>query len=167
MAEPKVGDTIGRWKLLVCLGKGGNGVVWKVCDTNSKLAAMKISIKPKNSAFERFKAEIHIHLNHHDVPGVLPVIDYSLPDVFPSDNSAWFVMPLAKEFTRVVRYDFREIVTAVISVAETLALKQASAGRVRALFLPRSGTQTALAAAAGVDVKFTHGTLLSVRWLSA
>jgi hypothetical protein len=46
-------------------------------------------------------------------------------------------------------------------------LKQASAGRVRALFLPRSGTQTALAAAAGVDVKFTHWTLLSVRWLSA
>ena len=51
--------------------------------------------------------------------------------------------------------------------AAVLALKQASAGRVRALFLPRSGTQTALAAAAGVDVKFTHGTLLSVRWLSA
>ena len=49
----------------------------------------------------------------------------------------------------------------------SLALKQASAGRVRALFLPRSGTLTALAAAAGVDVKFSHGTLLSVRWLSA
>lgn len=122
MPERKIGEHVGRWELVETLGKGGNGEVWKVRDQDGRLAAMKISTKPKVSAFERFKAEVQIHLNHHDVPGVLPVIESSVPEVFDAENPPWFVMPLAKKFGRAVRYDFREIVTAVSSVAETLAI---------------------------------------------
>lgn len=119
MSERKVGDHVDHWALVECLGKGGNGEVWKVRGPDKGLAAMKISTKPKLSAFERFKAEVQIHLNHHDVPGVLRVIEYSVPDSFDADNPPWFVMPLAKRFVRAVRYDFREIVTAIIKIAET------------------------------------------------
>ena len=121
MSKLKTGDQIGKWELVECLGKGGNGEVWKVRNQDRKLAAMKISTKPKASAFERFKAEVQIHLNHHDVPGVLPVIEYSVPAAFNVENPPWFVMPKATKFGRAVRYEFRAIVMAIISVAETLA----------------------------------------------
>jgi serine/threonine-protein kinase len=116
------GATVGKWTLLNNLGKGGNGEVWKVRGPDSALAAMKISTKPKNSAFERFKAEVHINLNHADVPGVLPVLDHMVPESFDPENPPWFVMPLGKTFRRAVRYDFSEIVRGIAEVAETLTV---------------------------------------------
>jgi len=116
------GIRIGNWELLRNIGKGGNAEVWKVRGPEGELAAMKIGTKPKESAFERFKAEVHIHQQHADVPGVLPVVDYMLTDVFDPERPSWFVMPLAGPFRRAVRKDFCEIIGAVIKVAETLEI---------------------------------------------
>jgi serine/threonine-protein kinase len=122
MSNLTAGTRLGNWELLQNIGKGGNGEVWKVRSPEGELAAMKISTKPKKSAFERFKAEVHIHQNHADVPGVLPALDCMLTEEFDPETPSWFVMPLARPFRRAVRNDFREIVMAVIKIAETLTI---------------------------------------------
>ena len=122
MLKLEVGNRLGCWELLNCLGKGGNGEVWRVRDEDKRVVAMKVSTKPKLSAFERFKAEIDVHKNHSDVPGVLPVVDQSVPEAFSEENPPWFVMPLASTFRRAVRFDFREIVIAISQVVETLVI---------------------------------------------
>ena len=44
------------------------GEVWKVRGADGTVAAMKILAKPKDSAFQRFKAEVRIHQTHADIP---------------------------------------------------------------------------------------------------
>ena len=120
MIELKSGDQFGNWELINCLGKGGNGEVWKAKNANNEIAAIKISTKPKISAFERFKAEVQVHLDHSDILGVLPVLDHLVTEEFDDENPSWFVMPLAKPFKKAVRNEFRLIIIEIGKVSETL-----------------------------------------------
>lgn len=120
MEELKSDMQFGQWATLNNLGNGGNGEVWRVRNSDGRIAAIKISTKSKKSAFERFKAEVHINQQHSDIPGVLSVLDHSVSAEFDPKKPSWFVMPLAEPLVRAIRYDFREIVTAIVSIGETL-----------------------------------------------
>ncbi len=122
MTQHSTGERHGKWELINNEGKGGNGEVWKVRDPDGKLAALKFMTKAKESAFERFKAEVYIHENHSDIDGVLPAIDQSIPAAFDDANHPWFVMPLASPLRRSMPYDFGSIIAGIIQVAETLTV---------------------------------------------
>lgn len=121
MAEYSKGDRIGAWELVQNLGKGGNGEVWRVRrGPDVEPAAMKILCNPKPSARKRFEGEIRIHGEHGNVPGVLLLLDVSLPNVPTHEAPAYFVMPLAERLDHSLPRDMRGIVEAVTSIADTL-----------------------------------------------
>lgn len=89
---------IGNWELKRKLGCGGNGEVWECIDQAGNFCAMKILTRTTGEAYQRFLDEVKIMLSHQGNDGVLPVIDYNLPELNGSElteGELYYVMPLA------------------------------------------------------------------------
>ncbi|SFF88919.1 Serine/threonine protein kinase [Halobacillus alkaliphilus] len=87
------------------LGRGGNGVVHEiVCipPSDNRLVVKILTYSQRNfeKKFTRFKHEVlTVQRLYHMCEGLLPIIDYYLPDdVPPKNDPAWFVMPFARQF---------------------------------------------------------------------
>lgn len=83
---------LGRWQLGAKLGNGGNGFVYKATD-GGEHAAVKLLYKPDRVG--RFRDEIEGMQRLAGVRGVLPVIDFEVPEVPTKQRPAWFSMPVA------------------------------------------------------------------------
>ena len=118
--RPQKGDAVGAWKLEANLGAGGNGDVWRVSQEKHKDAAMKILRRVDPLSYKRFRAEVEVLADNNDVTGIVPVIDFYLPD--ESDHSPpWYVMPLATPLEQFLDGKSEtEIVEEFIRLAETL-----------------------------------------------
>jgi serine/threonine protein kinase len=121
-------DQVGAWNLQDLLGEGGNAEVWSARATDGETVAVKI-LKTRNVASEpyaRFRQEIMILKRIGLQPGVLPILDYELPETPTSRARAWLSMPLAKPLAAELEgHALRDVVEAVAFIAETLAaLKQ-------------------------------------------
>jgi serine/threonine protein kinase len=87
------------------LGRGGNGEVHEiVCipPSANRLVVKFLTYSSRNfeKKFTRFKHEVlTVQRLYRRCEGLLPIIDYYLPDVVPErGNPAWFVMPFARRF---------------------------------------------------------------------
>ena len=96
------GERLGPWSVVSKIQAGGNGVVWRVVDVDSKPAAIKVLTKPKVSAYLRFRGEVEILRTHQDIPGLMPVLGYHFPDKPTDEDPAWYVMPLAQDIGRAI-----------------------------------------------------------------
>lgn len=97
-----------------CLGKGGNGKVYDTIveglETTDDSYVIKIfNYKNKNEErYKRFKREVKVvHEKLCDVKGVLPIIDYNLPEKPTEKNKAWYLMPKAKNFQIIAKKDLK------------------------------------------------------------
>jgi hypothetical protein len=120
----KPGHSIGQWVLLQRLGRGGSGDVWEAKDDKGTVAAVKILRNPKGQAYVRFRSEVHFHRSHGFRPGVLPLLDASLPDLPSHDHPAWLAMPVAanvEEGLAAGDGSLDRVVEAVTAIADTLA----------------------------------------------
>jgi serine/threonine protein kinase len=109
--------------LVVLLGSGGNGHVWRVESGDSQAAAMKILHRTSARDYERFRREVAIceELSPGDL-GILPVHESHLPLKPTSADEAWFVMPLATDLTiATAGASIEDKVAAIRDVAHTLA----------------------------------------------
>jgi hypothetical protein len=98
------GQRFGPWILMgeKPLGTGGNGVVWGSQDETGRQAAIKFlqSQHFGTQKEKRFRDEIEFLQHHSNEPGVLPLLDFSLSDVFTRNNRPWFATPLAEPFSQ-------------------------------------------------------------------
>lgn len=89
---------IGNWGLKRKIGSGGNGEVWECIDQAGNFYAMKILTRTTGEAYQRFLDEVKVMLSHQGNDGMLPVIDYNLPELNGSElteGELYYVMPLA------------------------------------------------------------------------
>jgi serine/threonine protein kinase len=119
------GAQFGAWKLESFINSGGNGSVWKAINIDGRPGAIKFihSFKKNNSKrYARFQHEIVAMRKLKDVSGVLPILDFHLPDV-PSDTAVpWLVTPVAVPFPYERKQcEFAEALQICVALAATLA----------------------------------------------
>ena len=128
------GDTVGSFRLLDDLGSGGNGEVWKVRNEPEErgIFALKIlhpSLHNKLNRYARFRKEATTQkqLSDEGEKGVLPVIDFSLPETPNKQCPPWIRTPIATPSIsdKTGKYDVRDVglvgvVKLVSQIAETL-----------------------------------------------
>jgi serine/threonine protein kinase len=87
---------IGHWEFVQRLGGGGNADVYLTRDGEREVALKVLKTKNAESeAYARFRNEIDVLRRFQDDPGILPILDASLP-VRPSRRDpAWIAMPRA------------------------------------------------------------------------
>lgn len=89
---------IGSWELKRKIGSGGNGEVWECIDKAGNAFAMKILTKTTGEAYQRFLDEVKVMLSYQGTDGMLPVIDFNLPELDgleQTEGELYYVMPLA------------------------------------------------------------------------
>lgn len=118
-------ERLGSWSLVEPLGSGGNAEVWKAVSNDDQVVAVKIlnNKKPQSEPFKRFKAEIDILRRLGERPGLLPLIDVSLPEKPTFKNPAWLAMPVATPIRNALGQTpgLELVVAAVADIATTLA----------------------------------------------
>jgi hypothetical protein len=128
MAESR---TIGPWRLIEELGRGGNAVVWRATrDGLDGEAAVKVinATKANKEPYRRFVTEIEFLRSLSDTAGVLPLMDAYLPDAPSKDDRPWLAMPIATPIADALAgAELTTVVRAVLAIARTLdGLKQES-----------------------------------------
>jgi serine/threonine protein kinase len=121
----KSGMLFGRWTLNKEIGHGGNGVVWEAHNSEGAAVAIKFL---KGHHFsdhraQRFRSEVEFLQKEKDRPGILPLIDANVPELFSDTDRPWFTTPLAVPFST---QDLKgtdnliKLVERIATVAETL-----------------------------------------------
>ncbi len=110
-----------KWKLIKYIKAGGNGEVWEATSSDfTSPAAIKILKRINYEGYIRFRDEVKVLKEHGDIQGLLPIIDYYLPEN-PNKDAPWYVMPFADPITKYLKGKTPEqIVDAIISVSEIL-----------------------------------------------
>jgi len=97
------GALIGHYRLKKRLGEGGNALVWQAQSVGETTEDVAIKILRQPSDRERvarFSHEVKAMMALQDVPGVLPILTYHIPD-FPTElDPPYFVTPIAVPLRR-------------------------------------------------------------------
>lgn len=81
--------------------------------------------RPNAEPYRRFKQEIETLQRVGSFPGVLPIIEASIPESPSKDDPAWLAMPIASPIRNVLaEAELDQVVTAIAAVADTLARLQ-------------------------------------------
>lgn len=111
-----------KYKIEKKIGKGGNGTVYKVKDSNGNFYAKKIlNHTSSKKAYQRFKDEVKVlyGLNHRN--GVVDIIDSNLPEINSKTNKAFYVMPLAISLRDYIKdKDDEVIIKIILDLCDTL-----------------------------------------------
>lgn len=101
------------------MGAGGNGYVWQCADADGTKAAIKFLKWVDKKAYARFAAEIDVLQRNSDIPGVLPMLDKSLPKL--GTGEPWYVMPLAQPLHKLdLSWDLGSRLDVVLELAEVV-----------------------------------------------
>lgn len=111
-----------NWKKKQLIGKGGNGKVYKIEDAEGNSYAVKVLTRAKNNkAYQRFKDEVEILKRLGDLPGVIKIFEYNLPQNISEKNRPYYVMPLAKTLEEYLwSKTYTQFYSIVLKLAETL-----------------------------------------------
>jgi len=115
------------YKILDSLGHGGNAQVFRATKKESEFA-LKLLKSDRSSSFkkkrQRFIDETQSVLKvQNDIQGILPIIDYALPD---AQGKYWYTMPVATPiFNKLPELSLDDKTLAVIELADTMTLLHA------------------------------------------
>jgi serine/threonine-protein kinase len=110
------------WKNKELIGRGGNGKVYRIQDSNGNEYAIKILTRLKNDkAYKRFKDEIKVLTDLKNEEGVIKIADSNLPENPSSNNRAYYLMPLAKRLEDYLHYKtYTQFYSIILKLSETL-----------------------------------------------
>lgn len=117
-------DRIDGWCLDRKLGAGGNAEVWVAYRHGCEVALKILKRNDENAEpYTRMGQEVQALQAIADIPGVLPLLDYSLPDEPDFHCPAWLAMPIAIPLQEALcGASLWDIVSATQSIASTLVL---------------------------------------------
>ncbi len=123
-SEIAKGQQFGKWRLKKCLGEGGNGFVWLAVNSFNEAAAIKILAKldgkSSRKTYARFVSEVRVVQENNDIEGLLPIIDYFLPDEI-TDEYPWYVMPVAQSLDEFLKgKDFEAGIEVILGIGQVL-----------------------------------------------
>lgn len=123
-AERRSGQIVDGWHLIEPLGEGGNADVWLAEKPASPAVALKIlrQTRPASEPYRRFRSEMEVLRRLGTHPGVLPLLEASLPERPTSTSPAWLAMPRAVPIRVALGADapLHSVVEAIASIASTL-----------------------------------------------
>lgn len=120
----KPGNTFAGFLLLEPLGAGGNADVWRAQRKDLGEIALKIlkSKRVESEPYERFRREVSALRRMGDRPGVLPLLNASVPEQVIHGEKAWLAMPVAEPLAIVLRdASTKLLVESAAKLADTLA----------------------------------------------
>jgi len=105
------------------LGEGGNAEVFLANDGQREVALKVLKTRRAESEqYARFRREIELLRRHGDDPGVLPIVDASLPSTPTKSDPPWIAMPRAMPIRDALTDASLDMtVSAIATIAETLA----------------------------------------------
>ena len=121
------GAVIGRSKIIRRLNGGGNAEVYEAIHDVHGTVALKVlrSQSTKSEPYRRFRqeAERHSELSSRPVVGILPLLDYDVPEHPDDGHPAWLAMPIAVPIVQALAESsaVSDAVMAVSQIAATLA----------------------------------------------
>ncbi len=119
--SPLPGETLGEFTLVERIARGGNGEVWRASGQKDEQVAIKVLMKVKQIAYQRFRSEVQVTQQVAGVAGILPVLAHNLPEKL-SEGRAWYAMPLAVPLaTAGSAWSPRMKVLAITQAAYTMA----------------------------------------------
>lgn len=93
-----------NWIYVNQIGRGGNGLVWKVKNSKGDFFALKELLNISNSKlYRRFCDEVEILKKIRKSEGIIEIIDYNLPENPTTINKPYYVMPLGTTFTEFIK----------------------------------------------------------------
>lgn len=113
------GSVVGPWRLVEAIGQGGNGTVWRASQPDRDDVALKILHQMDEISYHRFQIEIETLLRNVDIDGIIPIVEYDLPENY--SGHSWYAMPIAQSFKSHISGMSPElIVKEFIGLAEAL-----------------------------------------------
>jgi serine/threonine protein kinase len=109
------------------LNGGGNGDVYQVTHKVHGAVALKVlrNKSTQSEPYRRFRQEAakHSELSQRSFRGILPLLEFDVPERPDDGHPAWLVMPIAVPITKALGEapEVSEAVLAVSSIADTLA----------------------------------------------
>jgi serine/threonine protein kinase len=117
------------WTVHERLGKGGNGFVHLAARADQQ-GAIKIlkSDLWTGKRYKRFAREIEGMQRCEGIPGVIPLLDFNVPEKPSKTDPPWIVMGLAIPLTKALgkKPKLEQVVEACLEIAETLATMHAA-----------------------------------------
>jgi serine/threonine protein kinase len=109
------------------LNSGGNAHVYEATHKLHGRVALKVlrSQSTRSEPYKRFRQEAakHSELSQRSFRGILPLLDFGVPERPDDDHPAWLVMPIAVPITEALEEvpEVSDVVVAVSLIADTLA----------------------------------------------
>jgi serine/threonine-protein kinase len=104
-----------KYSIKKTLGKGGNGIVYKVVNSQGNLFAKKVlkNIKSKKN-YERFKSEIEVLGNLKKKKGIIEIVDYHFPNEINKNDFPYYIMPIGIPFKKYIKTASRDKIFVLI-----------------------------------------------------
>ncbi len=98
-----------KYTIKKTLGKGGNGIVYKVVDDKGNFFAKKVlkNIKRKKN-YERFKSEIEVLNNLKNKKGIIEIVEHHFPTKISNTDFPYYIMPIGIPFKEYIKTATRE-----------------------------------------------------------
>lgn len=97
-----------KYTIVEKLGKGGNGIVYKVKDSEGNSYAKKVLKNIKSTKnYERFKSEIEILNNLKKKKGIIEIIEHHFPELTDNDFP-FYIMPVGIPFKEFIKTASKE-----------------------------------------------------------
>jgi hypothetical protein len=123
MPQLTEGTIFGAWTIQEFLGHGGNAEVWTARASDDKTVALKVlkSRRVDSEPYARFRQEIMALQQIGHQRGILPILDYDLPEAPARRQRAWLAMPVAEPLADALQeQSLPNIVGAIANIAKTL-----------------------------------------------
>lgn len=121
------GEDLGPYSIVKKLGGGGNADVYEATNETHGTVALKVlrSRSRTSEPYRRFRQEVaeHYELSRRAVPGVLPLLDFDVPENPDDEHPPWMAMPIAIPIEEGLGElpALENVVLAIAEIAATLA----------------------------------------------